>query len=211
MGVSGNNGGNSKRKSLRSKVVTKKVTAKGLRSSTSSASTMKPLSDIKEFLYKQNAKSKTETADKDKKVSIVDQTRAMVTLKNGEKVALKNLSKSFKKRFNKRLRSSQENKLLSLDKITDELVNIKQADVISNNNSGSSNIFSGNPFADSTEQTSNNHQPKLNTKKGSKLIHIKETENFKKLLPTLSSSGNQNSDTFKNIKEIIKLRNQNGF
>ncbi|XBW38047.1 hypothetical protein QEN19_003632 [Hanseniaspora menglaensis] len=171
---------------------------------------MKPLSDIKEFLYKQNTKTKTDI-DGEKKSKIVDQTTAMITLKNGEKVPLKSLSKSFRKRFKKTLRSSHENKLLSLDKITDELVNIKSENPFEINSPS-------NPFNSSAEQSNNDHQPKLNTKKGSKLIHMNETENFKKLLPTLTSgshnninNGEQKSNTFQNIKEIIKLRNQNGF
>ena len=212
MGVLGDNKANSKRKSLRSKVVTKKIAPKSARNGNSSAAsaTMKPLSDIKEYLYKQNAKNKDETSI-EKRKSLVDQTSAMITLKNGEKVPLKSLSKSFKKRFNKKLRFNQENKLMSLEKITDELVNIKKDNVFSNTENG--DVFNSNPFDNNSESNNNNHQPKLNTKKGNKLIHIKEADNFKKILPSLTNnnSSQEKSNTFQNIKEIIKLRNQNGF
>lgn len=209
MGISANTSGSSKRKSLRSKAVVKKLDSKsgGSSNSSSAASTMKPLSDIKEFLYNRNAKSKSLESD-DKKPKIVDPKTSVITLKNGEKVPLGSLSKSSRKRFNRRLRTSQENKLLSLDKITDELVNIKKQTTFSEE----PNISSDNPF---DQSNMNKHEPKLSTKKGSKIIHIQESENFKKLLPSLSSNssenGQQSLNTFKNIKEIIKLRTQNGF
>jgi len=118
----------------------------------------------------------------------------MITLPNGEKVPLSSLSKSYRKRFNRKMKMAQENKLLSLDKITDELVSIK-----TNNE----------PVQEINDGMMIDHQPKLNTRKGNKSIHMKETENFKKILPSLANNNGQSN--LQNIREIIRLRNQNGF
>lgn len=190
MGVQGNNA--TKRKSLRSKVTTKKVAPKFI--SKDQPSTMKPMSDIKQFLHSQNTKSSQETPNKITSLIANLSRNETITLPNGEKVPLSSLSKSYRKRYNRKMKMAQENKLLSLDKITDELVSIKTSE-------------------ETTQRESNgvviDHQPKLNTKKGNKSIHMNETANFKKILPTLASSNGQSN--LQNIREIIKLRNQSGF
>lgn len=189
MGVQGNNA--TKRKSLRSKVTTKKVAPKFI--SKDQPSTMKPMSDIKQFLHSQNTKSSQETPNKITSLIANLSRNETITLPNGEKVPLSSLSKSYRKRYNRKMKMAQENKLLSLDKITDELVSIKTSE-------------------ETTQRESNgviDHQPKLNTKKGNKSIHMNETANFKKILPTLASGNGQSN--LQNIREIIKLRNQSGF
>ncbi|KAF0269283.1 hypothetical protein FOG48_01641 [Hanseniaspora uvarum] len=193
MGIQANNA--TKRKSLRSKAVTKKVTFKFTgKDSKSETSTMKPMSDIKQFLHKQNAKSSEESPNKINNLIANLSKNNMITLPNGEKVPLSSLSKSYRKRFNRKMKMAQENKLLSLDKITDELVSIK-----TNNE----------PVQEINDGMMIDHQPKLNTRKGNKSIHMKETENFKKILPSLANNNGQSN--LQNIREIIRLRNQNGF
>lgn len=195
MGVQSNNA--TKRKSLRSKAVTKKVASKFTsKDSKPESSTMKPMSDIKQFLHKQNAKDPQETANNSKINTLIANLSKnnMITLPNGEKVPLSSLSKSYRKRFNRKMKIAQENKLLSFDKITDELVSIK-----TNNE----------PVQEVNDGVVIDHQPKLNTKKGNKSIHMKETENFKKILPSIANNNGQSN--LQNIREIIRLRNQNGF
>ncbi|KAL6935599.1 uncharacterized protein HGUI_01539 [Hanseniaspora guilliermondii] len=190
MGIQNNNA--TKRKSLRSKVTTKKVASKFI--SKDQPSTMKPMSDIKQFLYSQNAKNTQETPNKITTLISNLTKNEMITLPNGEKVPLSSLSKSYRKRYNRKLKMAQENKLLSLDKITDELVSIKTNE---------------EPTQMENDGLVIDHQPKLNTKKGNKTIHMNETANFKKILPTLANNNGQSN--LQNIREIIKLRNQNGF
>ena len=105
MGIQSNNA--TKRKSLRSKAVTKKVASKYIsKDSKVESSTMKPMSDVKQFLHKQNAKDSQETANNSKINTLIANLSKnnMITLPNGEKVPLSSLSKSYRTRFNRKMK-----------------------------------------------------------------------------------------------------------